>query len=70
MKARTAKHTIARIPDDEPVFILRGQDQLAEEVVNFWADLAERAEVRSGKVADARLVAQEMAAWPTKKRPD
>jgi len=70
MKAITEKQSIARIPDDEPIFILRGQDKLAAAVVRFWADRAEQAGVRSGKVMGARDCADAMDAWPVKKLPD
>ena len=29
-----------KIPDDEPVFLLRGQDLAAPDAVRFWADTA------------------------------
>lgn len=70
MKAGTEKELIRRIPDEEPVFMLRGQDQLAPAIVRAWADAAEAAGVRSGKVADARRQADDMDQWQPKKLPD
>lgn len=31
-----------RIPDDEPVFLLRGQDPVAPDTLRFWADQIEK----------------------------
>jgi hypothetical protein len=70
MLARTEKDLIRKVPDEEPLFILRGQDLLAPEIVRAWADAAERAGVRSGKIAGARNLAKEMERWPRRKLPD
>lgn len=57
------------IPADEPVFLLRAQDQLACMAVAYYASLCEQAQ--SPDVAmKARLHAERMAAWPKKKVPD
>ncbi|MEP6916185.1 MAG: hypothetical protein ABJC89_11090 [Acidobacteriota bacterium] len=56
--------------DDEPIFVLRAQDQLAADVVRQWADAAERAGCAHEKVVEARAVADVMEAWPTRKLPD
>lgn len=61
---------MGRYPADEPLFILRAQDELAVQVVRYWADLAEARGVRSGKVAGARKLAAAMERWPEKKLPD
>lgn len=55
---------------DEPVFILRAQDVLAAALVDRWADLAQRAGTSYGKVHEARVLAQKMREWPTRKLPD
>lgn len=71
MKAQSAVEYLRSLPPDEPVFVLRAQDVLAHETVEFWASQAEATgEVRSGKIAGARDCAAEMAAWPIKKLPD
>lgn len=49
--------------DDEPIFVLRAHDRLAELVVRYWADLAQQAGVRIEKVYDARRVATDMRLW-------
>lgn len=57
------------IPDDEPVFLLRGQDVLACHAVTFYAELCEQNQAPE-IAAKARAHADRMAAWPKKKIPD
>jgi len=59
-----------KIPKDEPVFLLRGQDAVAANVVRFWAAAAATAGASPEIVAAARKHADLMEAWPTKKIPD
>lgn len=58
------------IPDDEPVFILRGQDKLAADTVRHWAILARDNGVSDDIIQMAREHAARMDAWPKKKTPD
>lgn len=58
------------IPADEPVFLLRAQDQTAAEVVRYWAELNEKAHGHSRLTRLAREHADRMDAWPQKKRAD
>ena len=51
------------IPEDEPVFLIRGQDFVAPEAVEAWADLAESAGAEPGMVQSARDQAHEMRLW-------
>ena len=67
---------LAKAADDEPVFLLRGQDNLAAELVGKWATLAsvmvpsiDHESVAAKKVAEARQISEAMAAWPTRKNP-
>jgi hypothetical protein len=69
-----AKH--AKANPDMPVFVLIGQDNLAAGLVEKWA-LQASAMVPtceggplSDKVNEARLIAEFMDKWPTKKQPD
>jgi hypothetical protein len=58
------------IPADEPVFLLRAQDEVAARTVRYWAMALE---ARGGDpviVEAARRQAQRMDAWPVKKMPD
>ena len=59
-----------KIPDDEPVFLIRAQDKAAVATLDAWIHEANKA----GATMDIlRLVAEHrdrMAAWPTRKIPD
>jgi hypothetical protein len=68
----TKRNSIAlsKARDDEPIFVLRGQDRLAPDVVRQWADRAEQAGCDTEKVREAREVAAAMEAWPQRKLPD
>ena len=57
-----------KIPADEPVFLLRAQDQLACMAVDYYASLCEQAQ-SPDIAAKARQHADRMAAWPKKKVP-
>jgi hypothetical protein len=59
-----------QVSPDEPVFILRAQDVFAAHLVERWAELAASAGCNHIKVREAKIVAAEMCAWPTKKIPD
>ena len=58
------------IPDDEPVFLLRGQDVLAARHVRDWADHAELRGCSAEIVSMVRAHAFKMETWPKKKLPD
>lgn len=62
--------TLAKIGDDEPIFVLRAQDELAARVVRFWATLAANHRVDEEKVAEAMRCSAEMERWPGRKKPD
>jgi hypothetical protein len=51
------------IPDDEPVFLLRGQDILAPFVVDSWATIAENRGASPHIVEAAREQARRMREW-------
>jgi hypothetical protein len=59
-----------KIPADEPVFLIRGQDTVGADTVRAWADLNERAGGDLKASMLARHHAALMDAWPTKKRCD
>lgn len=54
----------------EPIFILRGQDALAAELIRIWAERAEALGCGAEKLAEARLVADLMDEYPGRKTPD
>lgn len=59
-----------KIPDDEPVFLIRAQDENGWETVMFWAHLAESRGADPAIVAKAKAHAALMMRWPAKKVPD
>lgn len=59
-----------KIPKDEPVFLLRAQDQFAAETVRYYAQLI-RDHNGDEKIAVACFAqARAMELWPKKKMPD
>ncbi len=58
------------IPPDEPVFLLRAQDILAADAVDFWADALESNGGDLDTVEAVRDWAQRMREWNPKKMPD
>lgn len=62
---------INKADDDEPVFVLRGQDKLAPVLVDLWAELALlNGCTNSAKIDEACTLAELMRNWHTKKFPD
>lgn len=58
------------IPEDEPVFLIRGQDKVGAQVVEVWA-MAARAVGASEEICTrARHHAQRMREWHKHKVPD
>lgn len=60
---------LGKIPEDEPVFFLRGQDTIAAKAVDHYADELEKAGGDPKMVALARGHAKQMRAY-AKKLPD
>lgn len=58
-----------KIPADEPVFLLRAQDELACKAVEYYAFLCGKAQAPE-VAAKAWEHAEKMRQWPTKKVPD
>lgn len=59
-----------KIPEDEPVFLIRGQDAVGAVTVHQWAANAEKAGASPEIVEAAREQARRMASWPKKKLPN
>jgi hypothetical protein len=55
--------TLAKVHEDEPIFVLRAQDILAAPLVDEWARRAEEAFVHPNKVAGAQSLAAAMRGW-------
>lgn len=51
------------IPEDEPVFLLRGQDKLAPSIVEVWAEKASALGASQKIVTAAFRQASRMRAW-------
>jgi len=51
------------IPNDEPVFLIRGQDVVAPEVLRFWAKTAEQAGAKPDIVELVLKQAEAMEVW-------
>lgn len=59
---------LGKAKNDEPIFVLRGQDRLAAVLVDMWAELAALHGCDSVKVADAYNVAKAMRDWQRTKK--
>lgn len=70
MATKHTSKTLANAADDEPIFVLRATDALAEDAVRHWAARALYKGVAPTKVEEALNVADQMKAWPHKKLPD
>lgn len=55
-----------RIPQDEPVFLIRGQDKLGPMIVEQWANAHELAGGHPAITAGARAQAFKMREWQAK----
>jgi len=61
---------LEKIPEDEPVFILRGQDALAGKLVMAWSNQARDLGVNNHKAAEAWQCGFAMMKWLPRKLPD
>jgi len=59
-----------KIPDDEPVFLIRAQDKVSGDAVRAWIDLAEKAGAGTDILYLAQEHAKKMDAWRKRKVPD
>ena len=59
-----------KIPDDEPVFLLRGQDKLSHWTVKFWTLLNVLANCDAKMTNMAWHHSRKMKAWQPKKKAD
>src|SRR4051812_17022311 len=56
--------------DGEPLFMLRGRDELAGDSVRHWAAKACVRDVNLAKVTDALEISRRMEAFPNRRLPD
>lgn len=59
-----------KIPDDEPVFLIRAQDMISGDVLRDYSNRLERLNGDPVIIADVREHADKMDAWNIKKMPD
>jgi len=52
-----------KIPEDEPVFLIRAQDVNAPEIVRYWAELAENYGAEDNILTAARAHSERMVEW-------
>ncbi len=65
-----ARGTLSRAAEDEPVFVLRAQDELAPALLRLWSELALMHGLPIEKADDVLELADEMEHWPVRKWPD
>ena len=69
MAFKSTCKTLAKVADDEPIFVLRAQDRLAADTVAHWAWLA-KGVVSREKYDEAMRCAEAMRTWKDRKLPD
>lgn len=69
-KVEVEKADGTRIPDGEPVFVLRAQDILAPIALKLYADMYEAATGDFHHASEIRSFAQVMTTWSPRKLPD
>lgn len=68
--AANGRGCLGKAADAEPVFVLRGQDVLAADLVELWAIRAKSLGCSLDKVNEAFRLAEAMREWPVQKAPD
>lgn len=58
------------IRQNEPVFVLRGQDKFSGDTVRHWTRIVERHGVADARIQNAKSIAVRMDEWRPKKIPD
>jgi len=54
---------LARVNEDEPVFLLQAEDKLAVDLIELWAIRARKLHYPDCKIADGFKTATEMLRW-------
>ena len=68
MGLKATDSCLAKVKDDEPIFVLRAQDAYAPILVRFWANLVASQYRKEGrtmtpKVKEAEVLALQMEDW-------
>jgi len=74
-KFNTVQDSSERIPEDEPVFLIRGQDEFAVKTIEFWLSLYHewgQSDDKKREKVEALVLnhLERIKAWPKKKTPD
>lgn len=63
LKTKADEPCLAKAADDEPIWVLRGQDETTPFIIRAWAAHAEAMGVPRAKVEQAREDAKDIEAW-------
>jgi len=63
MLKRDAEAFLAKVADDEPIFILRAQDRIAPTAVYNWAKVAKQFDCPRAKTDEAMSCHDDMVTW-------
>lgn len=66
LKEELERGVLSRVAEDEPIFVLRAKDQLAEKAIEAWIHYAVVEGVPGKKIAEASLLQTKMIAWADK----
>lgn len=62
---------LAKLGDDEPIFVIRAQDSTGDETVQRWIDRnVQRLGYNHPKIRNAIATRDAMMEWPNRKLPD
>ena len=61
---------LGKLHDGEPIFVLRGQDILAADIIRRWADIASQEGISSEKYKHAQEKIADFEAWVGRRLPD
>ena len=63
MAFKSTDRCLAKVAEDEPIFVLRAQDKLAPALVSLWSELAELNGCPREKVSEAFDLSVQMRRW-------
>ena len=67
---RIENRCLDNLKPGEPFFVLRGQDELAPEIVRYWVQEARKNDYPPEKAKEVLRFADEMEKWQPRKFPD
>lgn len=60
--------TLKKVADDEPIFVLRAQDESASTAVAYWLKI--NPQITGERKAEAQRCIEAMIQWPHRKKAD